>query len=526
MLHLDEVVQQVESLHDNFRSALDWCLDQPEIGLRLLGHLARTWHVCGRPTEAMAAVDRLLNAENAVAHGPDWIAAALPVSLLVDLVHGFSESVALLRKAEQLAGQLARPYEAAMARWLAGFESEACLAARDAARDQRDAYFYALAFISWIETQIEADPRAVSLLDDDDLVAACAGSTLFREYRAHVRAQAERAPGNLRRCIDAAFELTRSRSAITLAAAVNMLSASALLARDEAALCVAVDTAERKLAKPSDTWEIAHHRLGLLRGEPSQVARHLREHVDNVTPSGLHLLAKEAIDAGAAAVAIAAARTQAERGPFSRAVLAACEAAGSDDEDRWHDALQIAADHGLRPLVVDALEGLAIAASRSESWLECLRLYGGALRIRDECEYRWRFPSEQSAIDEAVATARGHLDGGEAENAEVEGHALPWIEAVSFARRARGERRRPRHGWSALTPTEEQVVALVTEGLTNPQIAARLLMGRATVKTHLEHIFVKLAVTSRSELASQAARGAGVDDRIRGRGLRRPAGRG
>jgi Bacterial regulatory proteins, luxR family len=46
----------------------------------------------------------------------------------------------------------------------------------------------------------------------------------------------------------------------------------------------------------------------------------------------------------------------------------------------------------------------------------------------------------------------------------------------------------------------------VGEGLTKPQIASRLLMGRATVKTHLEHIFANLAVTSRSELASQAAR--------------------
>ncbi len=52
----------------------------------------------------------------------------------------------------------------------------------------------------------------------------------------------------------------------------------------------------------------------------------------------------------------------------------------------------------------------------------------------------------------------------------------------------------------------EHVVALVAEGLTNPEIATRLLMGRSTVKTHLEHIFAKLGVTSRSDLASQAAR--------------------
>jgi DNA-binding CsgD family transcriptional regulator len=83
---------------------------------------------------------------------------------------------------------------------------------------------------------------------------------------------------------------------------------------------------------------------------------------------------------------------------------------------------------------------------------------------------------------------------------------MPWADAIRYAQRARGERKRPRHGWAALTPTEEQVVALVGEGLTNPQIATRLLMGRATVKTHLEHIFAKLDVTTRSELASRAAR--------------------
>ena len=83
---------------------------------------------------------------------------------------------------------------------------------------------------------------------------------------------------------------------------------------------------------------------------------------------------------------------------------------------------------------------------------------------------------------------------------------MPWADAVQYASRARGERKRPRHGWAALTPTEHQVVNLVAEGLTNQQIAERLIMGRATVKTHLEHIFAKLDVTSRTEVALQAAR--------------------
>ena len=44
------------------------------------------------------------------------------------------------------------------------------------------------------------------------------------------------------------------------------------------------------------------------------------------------------------------------------------------------------------------------------------------------------------------------------------------------------------------------------DGLTNPQIAEKLLMARATVKTHLVHIFDKLAIASRTELAALMAR--------------------
>ena len=48
------------------------------------------------------------------------------------------------------------------------------------------------------------------------------------------------------------------------------------------------------------------------------------------------------------------------------------------------------------------------------------------------------------------------------------------------------------------------MVRLVAEGLTNPQIAARLLMSRGTVKTHLSHIFTKLGATNRAQLAAAA----------------------
>jgi DNA-binding NarL/FixJ family response regulator len=79
-------------------------------------------------------------------------------------------------------------------------------------------------------------------------------------------------------------------------------------------------------------------------------------------------------------------------------------------------------------------------------------------------------------------------------------------DALAYARRGSGERRRPPTGWDSLTPTERRIVELVTQGLTNPQIADRLVMGRATVKTHVSHCLTKLGLTTRAEMAAAAAR--------------------
>lgn len=49
-----------------------------------------------------------------------------------------------------------------------------------------------------------------------------------------------------------------------------------------------------------------------------------------------------------------------------------------------------------------------------------------------------------------------------------------------------------------LTPRELEILTLVADGLTNAQIAERLHVGRATVKTHLLHVFDKLGVNDRT----------------------------
>ncbi len=57
-----------------------------------------------------------------------------------------------------------------------------------------------------------------------------------------------------------------------------------------------------------------------------------------------------------------------------------------------------------------------------------------------------------------------------------------------------------------LTPRETDVLALMVEGLTNPQIAARLVVSRATVRTHVSSILMKLGAATRSEAVALALR--------------------
>ncbi|MFF0344895.1 LuxR C-terminal-related transcriptional regulator [Kribbella sp. NPDC004875] len=150
--------------------------------------------------------------------------------------------------------------------------------------------------------------------------------------------------------------------------------------------------------------------------------------------------------------------------------------------DLLHEALTIRVDHGLRTYAVDSLESIALLANHTNRATDAARLAASATAARTE-------------IGLATPPDRPDLP----QSAE---QALPLDEAVAYARRTRGARGRPSSGWASLTPTEEQVVTLAVEGLTNPEIATRLFMSRGTVKTHLAHIYAKLDVSNRTELAS------------------------
>lgn len=106
----------------------------------------------------------------------------------------------------------------------------------------------------------------------------------------------------------------------------------------------------------------------------------------------------------------------------------------------------------------------------------------------------------------SLDAARNALGDDEFHQAWHAGSRLSAEEAVAYAQRGRGERKRPASGWDSLTPTELDVVRLAREGLGNKDIGVRLFISPRTVQTHLTHVYSKLGLTSRMQLVQEAAR--------------------
>jgi DNA-binding CsgD family transcriptional regulator len=91
------------------------------------------------------------------------------------------------------------------------------------------------------------------------------------------------------------------------------------------------------------------------------------------------------------------------------------------------------------------------------------------------------------------------------DTAWTEGAGLSTAEAIAYAQRGRGERKRPASGWASVTPSEHEVIRLVCEGLANKDIATRLFVSPRTVQAHLTHVYAKLDITSRAQLIQLVA---------------------
>jgi DNA-binding NarL/FixJ family response regulator len=82
----------------------------------------------------------------------------------------------------------------------------------------------------------------------------------------------------------------------------------------------------------------------------------------------------------------------------------------------------------------------------------------------------------------------------------------PAVSAAPTSQRAVFHENGQTAGGRHSTPTERDVVRLVSDGLGNKDIATRLFVSPRTVQTHLTHVYTKLGLTSRVQLAQEAAR--------------------
>lgn len=174
--------------------------------------------------------------------------------------------------------------------------------------------------------------------------------------------------------------------------------------------------------------------------------------------------------------------------------------------------LRINQDIGGLAGIAFVLVRFAFLASAQGQPARALRLAGAAAALRQQAETPLSKVSQRH-LDEQLAPAREAL-GPLADAAVTEGCALS-LEAAIAEALATAPPEPATRGPAALetlSPRERQVAALVGRGYSNRRVAAGLVVGEATVATHVQHILAKLGLKSRAQIAVWSAQHGLLDE--------------
>ncbi len=167
--------------------------------------------------------------------------------------------------------------------------------------------------------------------------------------------------------------------------------------------------------------------------------------------------------------------------------------------------------------MVDGLEWLARLAIEQRQADRAVRLCAAAERVR-EFFHLPILPAYREEYASITMKARAQLDEATFVAAWEEGRAMTLEQAIAEAGQMMVAQETtltavppiiaPHHP-NALTPRELEVLRLVAEGLSDAQIAEKLVISRRTVNTHLTSIYNKLGVNSRTAATRHA-----LDDKL------------
>ncbi|WP_255485575.1 LuxR C-terminal-related transcriptional regulator [Mycobacteroides sp. LB1] len=177
---------------------------------------------------------------------------------------------------------------------------------------------------------------------------------------------------------------------------------------------------------------------------------------------------------------------------------------------RFHDSLGIA-------VVIEILSWVALAGGDAP---RAATLMGAVRRIWHPLgDYPGGFEL-WSWSEQVSAETRELLGNSEFESLTADGGQLDTAQAIALALGEAAPRADPspvdRGVIGMLTRRESQVAAMIAEGMTNKQIARELTVAPRTVDSHVEHIFTKLNVNSRTQVAVLLARNNSGADTARG----------
>jgi predicted ATPase/DNA-binding CsgD family transcriptional regulator/Tfp pilus assembly protein PilF len=175
---------------------------------------------------------------------------------------------------------------------------------------------------------------------------------------------------------------------------------------------------------------------------------------------------------------------------------------------------------GQRLGIARGLEAFAVLAMARQQPEQAVTLAGAACQLRESLGHLAVIGPK---IEQVLEFTRGRLGAQAADALFADGREMTVDDAARYALASRPQASVPAAGepagpsarhdggsthrtLSPLTPREHEIVRLITQGLSNKEIAGELVISPATAARHVANILAKLGFSSRTQVASWASR--------------------